>query len=158
MPTRTDIVNWLYDKETQAVTNFSKIKRAEVLSELMKDEALLGKNETWNTAVSMLEPLYNEMQDMNGNSRYFMYTQNQYLETKVNWVYRKMFHKDETAIRDEFKKLRLNIKSQRSVKKILEYLKACGLEYPKDPIEELGSDIDSSIYTPYISAQIPAEL
>jgi len=154
-PTKAQLVNWTEGKKYEALRAFREVKRAEVYASLLGTEF---ENECieWDEALKSLNRLLDNLHNLVGWRQSQRYSIGEYKEKYINAKVRELFKDEEAALENEFEKILRTIRLSNSPKQIMEYLKACELEYPVDDEKEVPvvPPIDVSIYKPWLQKQL----
>jgi copper chaperone CopZ len=156
MPTKTMIMNWVKSKSWKALEQFDSIKKAEIHKSLIGTE-IEDKAKEWDECVTKMQRLYDELQDGNSWKKSLNYNTGEYLRTVLYRMSKEKYDAERKAIENEFNKVIRNLEKLNSPKKMLEYLKACEMEYPVSEsikTEPTFAEVDVTVYKPWIQNQL----
>ena len=156
LPTKTMIREWVRGNKFKALEQFDAIKKAEIYASSIGTVSE-DKAREWDECISKMQKLYDEMQEGNSWKHGLSYSKGDYLRNVLDRMEKTHFGTERTAIENEFNKIIRNIEKLNSPKKMLEYLKACELEYPvSDPIkaEPTFAEVDVTVYKPWVKNQL----
>jgi hypothetical protein len=116
-----------------------------------------SKGNEWDECVNKMQMFYQEM--INGEKYYsgFCYKRGDYIKTMVTKKFRELYTADRDELESEFRKVLRNLEKINSPKKMLEYLKACELEYPiVESVKEEAAftEVDVTVYKPWVQNQL----
>lgn len=158
LPTKTMIKDFVNRKMWNALDKFDVSKKAQVLASMLGTE-IESKSIEWDECINKMQILY---RDMIAGEKYFSnycYKTGDYMKTMVTRKFKELYSTERNELEDEFRKILRNLDKINSPKKMLEYLKACELEYPvavSVKEEAAFTEVDVTVYKPWVQNQLEA--
>ncbi|SNS20961.1 hypothetical protein SAMN05446037_100634 [Anaerovirgula multivorans] len=156
LPTKTMILEWVRSKRYKALENFRAVKKAEITKSIVGTEVEQACLE-WDEYVRKLSKLYRDVVVRKSYYNPFRYSEGQYKQEYVSNKLDELYRGDMEKIQNEFEKVYSNVKKINSPKKILEYLKACDLEYPVEcdsAVPPAFENVDATVFKPWVNLQL----